>query len=92
MGPPITGEDIPLSARICALADVYDALSCRRSYKEPWPKDKVLDLINRETGVHFDPEVVAAFMDVLDVLEAIMEKYKEEDLEDDPGCSVEAKA
>jgi HD-GYP domain-containing protein (c-di-GMP phosphodiesterase class II) len=91
LGEPYKGEDIPLSARIVALADVYDALSSKRSYKEAWDKEKVLGIIKKDTGTHFDPEVTEAFMDVLDVIEAIMDKYKEEDPDRDPECSLEAK-
>ena len=54
----LVGEDIPLFARIVGIADVYDALSSRRSYKEPWPEDQVLDIIRGESGKHFDPELV----------------------------------
>lgn len=54
----LVGEDIPLFARIVGIADVYDALSSRRSYKEPWPEDQVLGIIRDESGKHFDPELV----------------------------------
>ncbi|MDH5601735.1 MAG: HD domain-containing protein, partial [Gammaproteobacteria bacterium] len=54
------GTEIPLSARIVALADVFDALTSRRPYKEAWPVDKALKLIADESGKHFDPVVVAA--------------------------------
>lgn len=54
-------KSIPLAARIGALADVWDALSSRRCYKEAWPKERCLDYIRRERGAHFDPDVVDAF-------------------------------
>ncbi|MCK5056645.1 MAG: HD domain-containing protein [Candidatus Aminicenantes bacterium] len=69
------GDEIPLTARIVALADVYDALISRRSYKESWPEDKVLEHIRGEKHKHFDPEVVDAFIDIYDVIKAIREKY-----------------
>ncbi|GFM37593.1 HD domain-containing phosphohydrolase [Desulfovibrio psychrotolerans] len=70
------GEEIPLAARICALADVYDALASPRSYKEPFPEDKVLDIIKKDTGTHFDPEVTEAFLQIHDVILAIRSKYQ----------------
>ncbi|MCZ6597351.1 MAG: response regulator [Planctomycetota bacterium] len=56
-----SGEDIPLPARVLALADVYDALTTRRPYKEAWPHQKALELILSERGRHFDPHVTAVF-------------------------------
>lgn len=69
------GLDIPLAARITALADVFDALCSRRSYKEPLADAEVYRIIRENTGTHFDPEVVTAFFQVTDVLEAIRNKY-----------------
>ncbi len=57
----IAGEEIPLSARIVALADVYDALTTERPYKKPWSHERAMELILDESGKHFDPDVVAAF-------------------------------
>lgn len=57
----LTGEEIPLSARIVAVADVFDALTSKRPYKDAWPVEKALSLFEEESGEHFDPEVVAAF-------------------------------
>lgn len=73
--PGKKGEEIPLSARIVALADVYDALMSPRSYKQAWAEDRVLDYIEYEKRKHFDPEIVEAFMDIYDVIKAIREKY-----------------
>ncbi len=61
IGKPLQGKDIPLSARIVALADVYDALISRRCYKEPMPHEAAREHILDEAGKHFDPDVVAAF-------------------------------
>jgi PAS domain S-box-containing protein len=58
------GEDIPLAARITAVADVFDALSSRRPYKEPWPEGEVLDEIRRLRGNRLDPRVADAFLDL----------------------------
>ena len=68
-------EEIPLSARIVALADVYDALMSRRSYKDAWPEDYVLDYIKSQKYKHFDPEIVDAFVEIYDVIKAIRNKY-----------------
>jgi len=59
----LSGEDIPLSARIMAVADVFDALVSRRSYKEPFSYEKARDIIREDAGSHFDPVVVKAFLD-----------------------------
>ena len=58
----IKGEDIPLSARVMAVADVFDALVSHRSYKEPFSIEKALDIIREDAGTHFDPLVVQAFL------------------------------
>ena len=57
----LKGESIPLSARIMAVADVFDALVSRRSYKEPFPIEKAMEIIREGSGSHFDPKVVASF-------------------------------
>jgi HD-GYP domain-containing protein (c-di-GMP phosphodiesterase class II) len=72
---PLSGEDIPLAARITALADVYDALSSRRCYKQAWDDEKVYEIIRSESGKHFDPELVQAFFEISDILKAIREKF-----------------
>jgi PAS domain S-box-containing protein len=59
---PLRGEEIPLCARIVALADVYDALTSKRPYKMPFPPEKARDMILAQSGKHFDPEVVQAFV------------------------------
>lgn len=79
LGPGKRGEEIPISGRIVALADVYDALISRRVYKEPWSEERVLDHIRSEKGKHFDPEVVDAFFAIYDVIRAIRMKYSDEE-------------
>jgi len=74
---PLSGEDIPLPARICAVADVYDALASPRSYKDPFPDEKCLGILEKDAGTHFDPEVVEIFHEIFDVIKAIRDKYKE---------------
>jgi HD-GYP domain-containing protein (c-di-GMP phosphodiesterase class II) len=75
----LAGEDIPLAARIVAVADVYDALISERPYKRPWPKGDAIAEIRRIAGTHLDPQVVEAFVDlyatnVLAQLDAHMER------------------
>jgi HD-GYP domain-containing protein (c-di-GMP phosphodiesterase class II) len=72
-------EEIPLYGRIVALADVYDALSSVRVYKEAWDESKVLDQIEKESGRQFDPELVDIFFSSLDFLRAIQRRYQDED-------------
>lgn len=69
------GEEIPLFGRIVALADVYDALSCRRCYKEAWSEADVLENIRSESGKQFDPELVEVFMDCIDSFRQIESLY-----------------
>jgi PAS domain S-box-containing protein len=59
---PLRGEEIPLCARIVALADVYDALTSKRPYKMPFPHERAKEMIVTQSGKHFDPEVVEAFL------------------------------
>jgi response regulator RpfG family c-di-GMP phosphodiesterase len=62
IGKPLAGKNIPLSARIVAMADVYDALVSRRCYKEPIPHEQARQMILAESGKHFDPDLVQAFL------------------------------
>ncbi len=74
----LSGEDIPLSARIMAVADVFDALVSKRSYKEGFPIDKALDIIEDGIGTHFDPQVARAFLHAQDKARAVAESNNEE--------------
>lgn len=62
----LKGEDIPLTARIMAVADVYDAMTSTRSYRQAWTHERTLDMIREDAGRHFDPVVVDAFLRVID--------------------------
>ncbi len=73
------GTEIPLFGRIVALADVYDALSSRRSYKEPWEESTILTQIEKGAGTHFDPELVEIFFGRYDIIRAIHDRYKEKE-------------
>ena len=71
------GEEIPIFGRIVALADVYDALSSARVYKEAWDEARVLSTIEKEAGKQFDPELVEIFFSSLDIMRSIQERYSE---------------
>ena len=62
MVPGKKGSAIPLSARIVTLADVYDALICKRAYKDAWEEDRVLYYIREQSGKQFDPEAGDGFL------------------------------
>jgi len=62
----LKGEEIPLSARIVAVVDVFDALVSRRPYKEPWPVEEAIAYIREGAGTQFDPKVVEAFLAALE--------------------------
>lgn len=79
IGPPKSGEDIPLPARITAVADVFDALTSQRSYKDAWSDDRTLGLLKEERGKHFDPDVVDSFFEIFDTIEAIRAKFQDEE-------------
>ena len=71
------GEVIPLSARIMAVADVFDALTSPRVYKSAFPLDKALSIIEEGRGTQFDEKCVEVFMDSLDEVRAVLKKYNE---------------
>ena len=76
---PLSGTDIPLSARIVAVADVYDALSHKRCYKQSWSIEDSFAEIQNSAGTHFDPEIVLAFMQVKDRICSIQMAYPDEE-------------
>jgi putative nucleotidyltransferase with HDIG domain len=61
----LKGEEIPLVARIFALVDVWDALTSDRPYRNAWPKEKAVDYIREQAGLHFDPRIVDIFLSML---------------------------
>lgn len=71
------GEEIPIFGRVVALADVFDALSSERVYKEAWNESQVLDIMEKEAGRQFDPELVEIFFSSLNVLRSIQERYRD---------------
>lgn len=74
-GIGLKGEDIPLFARIVSVADVFDALSSKRMYKEAWPEDRVLAEMKVNAGKQFDPELIEIMFENVDMFRAIHEKY-----------------
>jgi putative two-component system response regulator len=75
----IGGDDIPISARLMAVADVYDALISRRVYKEGMPHEKAARIIEESSGTHFDPDIVDAFLAVQDQFQDIAIRYGDSD-------------
>jgi len=73
----LKGEEIPLAGRICAIADVFDALISKRVYKEKWQEGEVLKHIEEQSGKHFDPEIVESFQSVYEIITAIRNRYKD---------------
>ena len=71
----LAGTDIPVSARIIALADVYDALITSKVYKDGVPHDKAVQIIFSERGTHFDPDMVDAFIEIQDTFAEIAQRY-----------------
>ncbi len=74
----LAGEAIPLPARIFAVADVFDALSSKRPYKEPMPFDEVMAILQRDSGRHFDPQVVTVFAAMAEEIRAQLRDGSEE--------------
>ncbi len=76
--PILAGEDIPLEARIVAVADVFDALISKRSYKPSWTWEQAVDVLRQDSGSHFDPLVVDSFCAIEDIIKSIYDKFVEE--------------
>ena len=70
----LSGEQIPLSARIMALADVFDALVSERCYKKPMPVEEAFKVIEEESGTHFDPNLVKVFLNHKDEFERVLKQ------------------
>jgi putative two-component system response regulator len=77
----LKGEDIPLVGRICAIADVFDALTSERPYKKAWTVAKALELIDSEKGKHFEPRLVELLHEKLPKIISIKQKYAEPESE-----------
>jgi len=79
---PLGGSEIPLSARIVAVADVFDALSHKRCYKESWNVEDSINEILNNSGTQFDPAVVEAFLQIKDRILAIQQAFPDEESEE----------
>ena len=73
----LKGEVIPLSARIMAVADVFDALTAKRVYKDPMPFEQAMDIIVKDSGKHFDPKCVEVFVESEKEVRRVLKKYQE---------------
>jgi len=73
----LSGEAIPISGRIVAVADVFDALTSARPYKEAWSSEDAVDLIREQRGKHFDPCIVDIFMNHMGEIMEIKEMYED---------------
>jgi putative two-component system response regulator len=74
----LAGEDIPLPGRLMAIADVFDALSCKRHYKEPFPIEKTRRIIVEGRGTHFDPDMVDAYLALESDFVAIAQRFADQ--------------
>jgi response regulator RpfG family c-di-GMP phosphodiesterase len=81
--PGKKGEEIPIYGRIVAIADVFDALSSKRSYKEPWDESRSIEILSRGAGRHFDPELVEIFLNRLAFIRNIQDRYVDTTTADD---------
>jgi putative two-component system response regulator len=78
----LRGEDIPLEARIVAIADVFDALTTKRPYKPAWSIEQATEMLRGCAGSHFDPRLVPLFIDILPQVLAVRESWKEQEYEE----------
>ena len=74
-------EKIPLIGRITAVADVFDALTSTRPYKKAWPIQEAVDLLEKESGRHFDPQLIPVFLDNMDEVIRIKDQNSDTDTE-----------
>lgn len=86
----LSGEQIPEAARIVAVADVFDALSMRRPYKEPWPLERVLDTLAESAGTHLEARLVSAFEENLTTMLEIKAKWDDREHAEPMGSAPQA--
>jgi two-component system response regulator RpfG len=77
----LRGEEIPQAGRVVAIADVFDALTSKRPYKEPWPFERAVEYVASERGKHFDPDLADAFLANLRAVREIYEKFRDVEVE-----------
>jgi putative two-component system response regulator len=82
----LKGDAIPESARIVAIADVFDALTMKRPYKEPWSVEKVMATIKDSAGSHFEPRLVACFEGILSQILAIKQTWDHHEVVEKAHC------
>jgi putative two-component system response regulator len=83
----LRGEDIPIHGRIVALADVFDALTSRRPYKDAWPLDKTVAFIREQSSKHFDPQLVEQFLSRMPEIKKVMARWGDQSQShDSPTC------
>lgn len=87
----LAGDDIPVGARILAVADVLDALTTRRSFKDAYPFDVAVEMIRASAGRHFDPRVVEAFCDCAGDIERVCRTMATGEVPSSPGFRVSAR-
>ncbi|BCO19428.1 two-component system response regulator [Alteromonas sp. KC3] len=75
----LSGEDIPIEGRICAIADVFDALTSKRPYKEAWSIEKTVDFLKEQKGKHFEPKLVDLLIENLQQILEIKATFKDEE-------------
>ena len=80
----LAGEAIPVSARLMALADVYDALISRRVYKPAFPHEEAVRIVQQGSGTHFDPDIVAAFLDIHEAFHQVAKRFADDHDESQP--------
>jgi putative two-component system response regulator len=73
----LSGERIPLEGRIVAIADVFDALTSKRPYKDAWSEEAALDYLRKQKGQHFDPALVDLFIEQMPAIRKIRERWAE---------------
>ncbi len=73
----VSGKDIPISARIVAIADVFDALTSERPYKKAWSEERAVTLLKEESGEHFEPHLVSEFIKCLPRIREIQSQYQD---------------
>ncbi|MEW6556859.1 MAG: HD domain-containing phosphohydrolase [Elusimicrobiota bacterium] len=73
----LKSNEIPIEGRIVALADVYDALSSKRCYKDPFPEEKVISILTESSGAHFDAQLVDIFLSSIDEITKIKKRYED---------------
>ena len=79
----LSGEDIPIAARLMAVADVYDALICRRVYKAPIPHLDAVEIMKKGSGSHFDKDMINAFIEIQDEFLEISKRFSDSDADID---------